>query len=310
MAAETSPALAALEEKLQSLRDLHNRLQAIRVGQVFPSLLRPPPTIGLQVPSFHEPLERKVETLKEVGEFVKSEKVQEALKAAGESEKADKSELTMSWRRENRKRRRAPSPESPQPYHSFQPKSTFLFPVLEHETTPLKVDDLASYIRDFNRTPEHTHCKLHIWTPTGNKIQKIGNPAIVRFTIRDVLTAYVTAAHDPDTRVLAVETVTAFGPREKKSPHSQSEYVAYQKLSQHIARMLQSHPTVCFQTVMGLLVSYEGLFTQQCASCERVLSAEGHVPPVARLWIESALGSEAGKGGTNWQPRHVTCLQS
>ncbi|EPQ57369.1 hypothetical protein GLOTRDRAFT_58681, partial [Gloeophyllum trabeum ATCC 11539] len=77
--------------------------------------------------------------------------------------------------------------------------------------------------------------------------------------------------------------MTAFGPREKKSPHTRSDYVIYEKLSQQVAKMLQSHPTVCFQTVMGLLSSYEGLFTQRCATCQRVLSAEGHVPPVARL---------------------------
>jgi len=307
MALETSPVLVALEEKLQSLRDLHNRLQAVHVGPTFSSLLRQPSAIGL---TFNESLERKVESLKEVGAFLKSEKVQDALKAAGESEKADKSELTMSWRRENRKRRRAPSPESPQPYHTFQSKSTSLFPLLETESTPLKVDDLASYIREFNLNPDHSQCKLHIWSPVRSGNKKIGNPAVVRFSIRDVLTAYVTTSYDPDTRVLVVETVTAFGPREKKSPHSQSEYMVYQKLSQQIARMLQSHPMVCFQTIVGLLVSYEGLFTQQCTTCQRVLSAEGHVPPVARLWIECSSGSEAGKEGVNWQPRHVTCLQS
>ncbi|EPQ57368.1 hypothetical protein GLOTRDRAFT_110541 [Gloeophyllum trabeum ATCC 11539] len=106
---DTSPALVALEEKLQSLKDLHNRLQAIRVVPTFNPFLRAP-AIGLHLSSITEPLEGTVGGLKEVGEFLKSEKVQDALKAASESEKADKSDLTMSWRRENRKRRYVRSP--------------------------------------------------------------------------------------------------------------------------------------------------------------------------------------------------------
>jgi hypothetical protein len=81
----------------------------------------------------------------------------------------------------------------------------------------------------------------------------------------------------------------------------QSDYLAFQTLSQHIAKMVQSHPQVPLQTLIvryqnfvilhvlmfikSLLVSYQGLFVDRCTSCGRVLSAEGHVPPAGRLWI-------------------------
>lgn len=76
---------------------------------------------------------------------------------------------------------------------------------------PLRADELADYIREFNRT---NPCKLHIWTRTRGATQ-LSNPAVVRFTIRDVLVCYITMAYTPEDPVLATENVTAFGPREK-----------------------------------------------------------------------------------------------
>ena len=53
-----------------------------------------------------------------------------------------------------------------------------------------------------------------------------------------------------------------------------------------------------------MLVTYEGLFETQCTVCQRVLSAEGSIPPVARVWR-----AREGAEGV-WDPRHVTCLQN
>ena len=48
------------------------------------------------------------------------------------------------------------------------------------------------------------------------------------------------------------------------------------------------------------MCSYEGVFVDRCRICERVLSIEGHVPPVARLW-----NVERGE----WEARHtLSCL--
>lgn len=70
----------------------------------------------------------------------------------------------------------------------------------------------------------------------------------------------------------------------------------------------------------------------RCTSCERVLSAEGHIPPVARIWVPKgaeiapagpnttstadaespgaahALPLDGADHGGRWEPRHATCL--
>ncbi|KAJ7239223.1 hypothetical protein B0H12DRAFT_1271513 [Mycena haematopus] len=288
---------------IASLSDIQSRLRNVR--QIPPSLLRP---------SLHfSPLSirKDFQQLKELADAIRSESVQDALLAAAKSEKADKSDLNRNGRREMRKRRRPPSPESPQPYIPYDKRSTSLFPVTSDDPPPLRSDELPDYIREFNRT--HS-CKLHIWTRIKGAAQ-LSNPAVVRFTIRDVLVCYVTMAHSSEDPVLATESVTAFGPREKapllsillqKSPHSQSDFLVYQSLSQQIATMLQSHPQVSFQSLMNLLCAYEGIFIDRCTSCERVLSAEGHVPPVVRIWMDAGKDNEKGR----WEPRHSACPQT
>ncbi|KAK7057297.1 Dynamitin-domain-containing protein [Favolaschia claudopus] len=240
--------------------------------------------------------------VKELADSVRSDSVQDALVTAGKSEQADKSDLNRNGRRELRKRRlalfhnpkvstseclllrRPPSPESPQPYDiQSENRSNSLFPLPSDGSLPLRMDELSGYIREFNSSHR---CKLHIWTRIRGTTQ-LSNPAIVRFTIRDVLVCYITMAYSPQDPVLVTESVTAFGPREKKSPHSQSDYLVYQHLSQQIAKMLQSQPRVAFQSLINLMCAYEGIFIDRCTSCERVLSAEGHVPPVVRIWVDA-----------------------
>ena len=141
------------------------------------------------------------------------------------------------------------------------------------ETPPLRIDDLPSYIREFNKTHQ---MKLHIWSRNSHRDfsnslsapSGISNPTIVRFQIPDVLTAFITLGYTKSDPVLIVQIVTAFGPREKvsgflpdkqikanrsilqKSPHSQSDYTAYQNLSQQIAKIIRSRPRVPFQGLM------------------------------------------------------------
>jgi hypothetical protein len=95
--------------------------------------------------------------------------------------------------------------------------------------------------------------------------------------------------------------------------------VVYQSLSQQLAKMVQSYPSVSVQSILvrgerrdgdqvlnlyfqGVLCAYEGLFVDRCTVCERVLSAEGHVPPVVRIWGE---GDKEREG--QWEARHVGC---
>ncbi|KAF7983251.1 hypothetical protein HWV62_22870 [Athelia sp. TMB] len=235
----TSAEALALEERIQVLTSLYQRFQSLRTLPTFFVRTQLGPVSGANFAS-----------LKEVEELVHSERVQEALSTARESEKKDQSGLGSSFRRENRKRRRPPSPESPQPYVVFQPKTSSLFPVSSDDPAPLRVDDLPDYIRDFNRS---NPSKLHIWSPQKHQSREgkqLSAPIILRFTIRDVLTAFVTLGFTDENTVLVTQTVTAFGPRERKSPHSQSDYIAYQNLSQQISQMVQSHPQVSFQSIM------------------------------------------------------------
>lgn len=90
------------EDRIQTLTDLYNRLQALR--QIPTLLLKPGPSINeLSAPS--STVRPEFQNLKDIRELLKSDKVQEALRTARESEKKDKSELTPDFRRENRKRR-------------------------------------------------------------------------------------------------------------------------------------------------------------------------------------------------------------
>ncbi|KAF8557953.1 hypothetical protein OG21DRAFT_77654 [Imleria badia] len=241
-------------------------------------------------------------------------------------------------------RRQPQSPVgSPQPYVPSPPRSSALFASPEDDPTPMRAESLVEFVHEFNRgnvgelksttggTMDTTFpkCKLVIWSRTktinnaNNGSQKLTSPVVLRFIIPDVLTAYIslifTKLEDP----LIVESVAAFGPRERKLPHEQSDYLALQGLSQHITKVILSHPRVPFQILMSVLVSYRGLFVDRCTSCQRVLSAEGHIPPVARIWVpkgteeaassilktddaESAGAADHASG--HWEPRHAICL--
>ncbi|KIJ67556.1 hypothetical protein HYDPIDRAFT_108397 [Hydnomerulius pinastri MD-312] len=385
MSSESPP---SLQDRIQTLTDLHNRLQALR--HIPTMLLKPPSASPLShvsdfPPAFDPTVDQDFtatfkntpvhdfRTLKEFSELLRSDKVQEALRAARASEETDQSELGLSFRRDTRKRKRPQSPVgSPQPYIPPPPRSSSLFSPCEDDPPPLRAESLSEFVREFNRgtlhefkqpvTPELegaplTKCKLAIWSRTKAlqgeleaaqsgpanggtfkaHIKQLASPAVIRFTIPDVLTAYVSLIFASGEDPLVVESVTAFGPRERKLPHEQSDYLAFQVLSQHIAKMLQSHPRVPIQILVHLLVSYRGLFVDRCTSCQRVLSAEGHVPPVGRIWVpkdsqtspqnatsdksatdidaprppaHSALGAGDPMDHSNghWEPRHATCL--
>lgn len=64
--------------------------------------------------------------------------------------------------------------------------------------------------------------------------------------------------------------------------------------------------TFLYLPLQKLLTSYEDLFVRQCTACQRVLSAEGHVPPVARVWLLPSQESSEG----SWDARHPDCMQS
>ena len=180
--------------------------------------------------------------------------------------------------------RRSSTPESPRPYPSFHPRTASLFPSPEPSSPPLSIAGVPDYIRQFNAAPSR-EARLHIWLSGPKEPRDLRVPLLLRFVIPDVLKAFIVLGHyeDPkedrsqkyDDRPLLIETVTAFGARERvglidlyfsetrdvmessppslatqKPPHSQSDYQVFLKLSQYIARMVQSAPRIPFQCFM------------------------------------------------------------
>ncbi|GLB37234.1 putative regulator medusa [Lyophyllum shimeji] len=268
-----------LEAQIQLLSDLHTKLQTLR--HIPPALLRTPLTaLSTQT------LRPEFQQVKEIADTIRTEAIQDALRAARDSLEGDTSDLNPNLRREKRKRRRAPSPDSPQPYIGDEEKTRRLFPDPGDDAAALKIEGLSDYIKDFNRTHEW---KLHLWRRTRGDQSR----TVVRFRITDVLTAYLTLGVAAN-GVVMTESVAAFGPRERKGPHTQSDFGVYRSVSQQVARMLEAHPTAALQQVVALLCAYSTLFTSRCSSCERVLSSEGHVPPVVRVWTGTGWGCVLG----------------
>ncbi|KAF5325708.1 hypothetical protein D9611_000165 [Ephemerocybe angulata] len=284
---------SVLQDQINALSDLHSKLNAIR--QIPAGLLRRPILANKDIFSgapVHS-VKADFEQLKEVGDVVRSDIVQKALIGAQERIEADGTHLDTNYRRDNRKRRRAPSPESPKPYVPADRTRTSFFRAQDAEPAPvLYAEGLVQYAREFNKTQET--CRLHIWEKTRDRRED--KPRMLRFSIPDVLVAYLSLGYSSSDKAAIVHLVTVFGPREKKPPHSQSEFGVFQQVSQEIAKMMQTQERVLVGDMVGLLCCYEDLFYEPCAECGRLLSVEGHSPPVVRIW----------RGGRR-EARHVRC---
>jgi hypothetical protein len=190
-----------------------------------------------------------------VAESFLSDVVQDALKAAKSSEKA-RGIVVNDTKRGSRKRRfvlwlllvivfncfvwvvwdrRSLSPVSVKPYISFESSSS---PTLSSslwppptgppfDEPPIRAQDLPQFIREFNKANAETPCRLRVYRPHSSAALGVtlGGPVVVRFTIKDIMTVYVTLTDEEGGRgrglggnergTLIVETVTAFGPREQ-----------------------------------------------------------------------------------------------
>ncbi|EAU91368.2 hypothetical protein CC1G_07403 [Coprinopsis cinerea okayama7 len=278
-----------LQERIAALSDLYSQLQSIR--HIPASFLKRPAALA-PTRSVRDEFQR----VKEVAALVRSEAVQTALVEAEQSKRADPSNIDPNYRREHRKRRRPPSPESPQPYVPVEKTPTTFFPPEDLQGPLVAFDGLVPFVREYNKADKP--CRLHIWERTREQRQE--RPRMLRFTIPDVLTAYISLGSPAATNnTVIVQTVTAFGPRERKAPHTQSDYTVYRLLSQEIAKMIRSEEQVPLKAILNLLEAYTGLFAEGCTVCNCVMTAEGHVPPVVRL-------CKAGRR----EAKHVTCINA
>lgn len=96
---DAPPKVAILQAQIQALSDLYNRIPTIR--HIPPVLLKPSPITPTLRAEFHQ--------LKEIGDTIRSDPVQEALRTARESLRLDATELNSNPRRESRKRRYVPA---------------------------------------------------------------------------------------------------------------------------------------------------------------------------------------------------------
>lgn len=224
------PEIARLESQIQALSNLSTRLQQLRN---VPAWLYKSPNSMMPM----EPIREQFENLRQLGDHLTSEVVQEALKAARDSEK-DKSELTLKYRRDTNKakyviifshssvhltstfRLRTPSPDSPRYYESSLTKVSVPFPTLVGDSLPLTLARLPDYVRNFNKRSAPS--KLNIWVPTRAEMGKLQDPVTVRLALPDILVAYCVLSTPTSRSGLSVETVTVSGPREQVpilSPH-------------------------------------------------------------------------------------------
>ncbi|TRM69674.1 hypothetical protein BD626DRAFT_474937 [Schizophyllum amplum] len=294
---------SALQSQIHALTGLYSQVSGLR--QLPAHVLSPAPSFGNPPSATSEDFEQ----LKAFQAALATAHVQDALKHAQLRDGLGKADVELSrLRRDIRKRRRPPSPESPLPYNAEQqPAEKAVFP--RAEGGPLGVSEMAAFVRDFNRTRTSGPVRVHIWTRRREDGQRTleqaerARPVVLRVTIASVLTAYIAfGVEDDERRTLCVESVAVFGPREKKAPHQQSEFAVFRNLSQQVAKMVQAYPRVACQSLVQAISAYESLFIEQCCRCARVLSTEGHMPPTARVWVDGADG-QAGR----WVARHVMC---
>ncbi|KIY44582.1 hypothetical protein FISHEDRAFT_61852 [Fistulina hepatica ATCC 64428] len=292
--------LSDLYEKIVGIRQLPSQLLSMRTHLDFPpisSTFSSPhiPLASLQGAPAPPALRPEFKQLSSFNRTLSSDPVQKALRAAQQSAKADKTAIAPNCRRDVRKRRRAPSLASPQPYTDAslkRPKAASLFPRKnkEDERHPLRRDGLCACIRQFNRARlaesvgADPAVQLFVWTKhprTGKGLPKTG-PLVLQLRIRDVLIAYLTVTNTPDDPMLVTENVVFFGPREQKSPHSHSQYAVYRHLSRQLTKVLVAEPHVDLEALLDMLCSYQGLFLDRCTNCNLVLSTDEHFPPIRR----------------------------
>src|SRR5882757_3371913 len=105
-AGATPTQAASLHAQIQALVDLHMQMKGLR--QIPSHVLKPPTSMsadGLPLsPRSQRSLRTELEHVKEIGNVILSEGIQDALRSARDSFQADAKDLNFNVRQENRKR--------------------------------------------------------------------------------------------------------------------------------------------------------------------------------------------------------------
>ncbi|CAA7259265.1 unnamed protein product [Cyclocybe aegerita] len=261
----------ALKEQIGKLQELQGRIQGLRA---VPAHVFQTSRLGGTGKVAEE-----LEVVKGIGEAGVSESVQGALQRARESLDKDGSSLGTEHRQERRKRRgeRAATPEGY--VNEDRKRTSFVRPATEEG---VKMEGLGEWAREFNRT--HDKSKLRI------------RERLLRLTVEDVMTVFLGIGASADGRV-RVETIRAFGAREKPQAHGESGYSVFQQLTQQLGKVVEVESGATLQTIVELVESYDVVFVARCVLCGRVVSSEGHVPCVVRRW-----------NGSGWDAEHIGCV--
>ncbi|KAG8756408.1 hypothetical protein FRC14_003079 [Serendipita sp. 396] len=190
------------------------------------------------------------------------------------------------------------------------PSTTALPTIVRSDPWPLNSKTLEDYIRHVN---SQGHIRLNLWAASRDVAPRpddsnLLKPRYLRMTLPNIFTAFLDIAeHQQGQGGYHVLLVTLFGAREQKLPHCSSEYAVFQKMSQFLTSVIQSHPEIEVPTVVDLLSSYQYLFNEPCILCDQCWSMEGDLPPVQRLWMPPP-ENESGSLG-QWVPRHHLCAE-
>ncbi|PPQ64989.1 hypothetical protein CVT26_015698 [Gymnopilus dilepis] len=224
--------LVGAGDEIARLEALRVRLQKAR--QIPPSVLR-----NVRGP---EKVAEAFLQLKEIGEVVGSDEVQKALSRARDSLEADGGGLGTEDRRQpKRKRSRAASPEG---YVEEKHKGrSSLLPGCEEAAVTM--EGLGEWARAYNASNAH---KLRV------------RDGMLRLAMGDVMTVYMGIGRGDGGRVV-VETIRAFGPREKGDGHGESRYAVYQQVTQQLHAMLEEEglEKVKLQNSPPVVVSPNGI---------------------------------------------------
>ncbi|KAG8830071.1 hypothetical protein FRC17_005492 [Serendipita sp. 399] len=146
-----------------------------------------------------------------------------------------------------------PTVKRPSVTRAEVPSTTSLPTIVRSDPWPLNSKSLEEYIRHVN---SQGHVRLNLWAASRDVAPRpddsnLHKPRYLRMTLPNIFTAFLDIVeHRQGEGGYHVLLVTIFGAREQKLPHCSSDYAVFQKLSQFLTSVIQSHPEIEIPTVV------------------------------------------------------------